>query len=176
VGDEVDRETAYHEAGHAVLAHITGVYLLDGPIGLSADQNAETPLRREHDLCVARAIDHGGMKSIDHNREEAIICAGGSEAQRIYLTNSAIAFDEEHLFRGAHGDVQRARELLGEGCWVEVCASARRYLQQPNIWRVVEALAEKIATSERMFSSDAVTNFLEIKCVEFGIGTAQILK
>lgn len=168
--------TAYHEAGHAVLAHVTGVYEIDGAIDTFGPDVANTPLKRDGLRCAIRAKDYPGLKTDDCDYETAIIAAAGSQAERLYQVKNGFAVDENALFLGAHGDIQLVQSLLGSGRWYEVCAAASYYLGQPDIWKVVERLARAILQAQKPLPADRVTDILEIACNEFCVISVQLLK
>lgn len=168
-------QTAFHEAGHAVLAFITGVIEIDGPIVTSDVNQAEVPLRVDRSRCMARAEQFGGVEFVDHKFEQAIISAAGSEAQRKYMRLEGIEIDEAALFQGAHGDVKRVQELLGPGRWNEVCSVASAYLEKPAIWKVVHTLALAILRIDRPLTANEATDVIENACCEYDVSTIQVL-
>ena len=167
---------AYHEAGHAVLAHITGVYEIDGPIITDGISYAETPIMRDAVRVSARSIDMGVVTLDELNYEEAIIAAAGQEAERIYLKANNLHVDETALSQGAHGDLCHVRELLGSSHWFEVCAAASQYLKEPRTWQIVEHLAQLILRKSGALTADQATEALERIGIELDIPPLRILR
>lgn len=165
--------TAHHEASHAVLAHVTGVYLMEG-INLQDGFQAQALMKRDGNLCVARRLDNSGA-NIDHDLEMSIICAAGLEGERRYLVEQGMPVDENILFLGAHGDVQDVRELIGEGKWLEMCSRAAFYLDQDGIWRAVKLLATELLKRNGVMNADQVSDLLHTASVEFNLPESKIL-
>jgi len=167
---------AHHEAGHVVLAYITGVHVLDGEIDLTGLNRAISPLKREHALCRAREVDLGPMTHAQYDYEEAIIAAAGIEAERLYLQAANLEIDGRALDSGAHCDLILVRELLGQGKWLEVRERALSYLQQPAIWNVVQALSSSLIRCKGRLSARLATDVIHDACIKFDVPPAQILK
>jgi hypothetical protein len=167
---------AYHEAGHAVLAYITGVYMIDGPISTSGSPHAETPIWRDAALCAARTLDMGELDLHEYDYEGAIIAAAGHEAERIYLLRNNLTVDEQALGQGAHGDLCLVRELLGPKHWVDACSAAAQYLHEPKIWKMVEQLATSILRHSGTLTKDQATETLERISIELEIPPLRVLR
>jgi hypothetical protein len=167
---------AYHEAGHAVLAHITGVYVIDGPITTTGLDAAETPIMREAAFCVARSNAIGDVTQDQLNYETAIIAAAGQAAERIYLRKQGLPVDEQRLAQGAFGDLQLVNELLGPKHWFDVCEAASKYLQEPKTWPIVDKLAKAILQKSGILTKDQATVILESVGASLDIPTVRVLR
>jgi hypothetical protein len=168
--------TAYHEAGHAALAHITGVYTIDGNIVIIGARHATVPVLRDAKLCHARGLIIGHTTSDVLDYESAIIFAAGIEAESRYLRESNIEVDQPQLEAAAGGDLDVVMSLLGAGHWTEVRARADRYLRAPGIWDVVKKLASAIMFNNGILSNASATNVLETGCIEFDVAPYVLLK
>jgi hypothetical protein len=168
--------TAYHEAGHVVLAYITGVYELDGDIVTVGASHATSPLRRDAGLSAARELILGPMSADDYSFEEAIIAAGGSQAERLYLQKVGVEANEKTIFQGAHGDLSLVRGLLGEGRWFDVCARASLHLEGTPIWNIAEKLASAIVRCNGVLKAGQATDVLYNACTEYDVNCVFILR
>jgi hypothetical protein len=166
-------QTAYHEAAHAVLAHLSGIYTMEG-IDCTGSERAEAAVHRHGDLCEARLILNQG-KPIDHDLELAIIYGAGCEAERKYLQDRGLPVDDDALFRSGHGDVLAVRDLLGQQRWFGVAPRSAFYLNQPQIWAVVESVAAAVITRNGVLTGDQVSWLLEAACTEFDLPEWQVL-
>jgi hypothetical protein len=171
-----DLKTAYHEAGHVVLARITGVYVVDDDIVISRVSRAVAPLIREAKLCQARASLLGQMTSRMYKWEEAIIAAAGSQAELLFQQRLCYVVSESSLSLGAHGDMIQVRDLFGPGYWFSFCDRAMLYLLRPPIWKLVSDLADLIIDAQGVLAKDAANNFLSAQIKALGLPDMQILK
>lgn len=133
-------ETAYHEAGHLVFAHMTGICIVRGLTGQLAPNQAGAIF--DHDLALVAARANAHPEVIDHNLELAIIAAAGYAAQERYVDSTGQPVDQNRLFQHAHGDIGVVQELLGKARWKDTCNRARRYLDEPGVWQAITAVAQ----------------------------------
>jgi hypothetical protein len=167
--------TAYHEAGHVVLAHIAGIYVFDQDIVTTGSTYAFAPIKRDPHRCLAREADFGKLSEADYDLETAIIAAGGSEAERIYLVRAGLPVDEAAILLGAQGDVNLAEELRGKAAWPDLCRRALGYLERPLVWMLVERVAMAILRNKGVLKADSATEVLERACAEFDVPWFEIL-
>ena len=167
-------DTAYHEAGHIVFAHLTGICIAVQLTGEHTTTQAAAIFDRRHDLAVARARE-AGNPVIDYALEEAIIAAAGYVAQERYRQTIGVPVAEDELFRDAHGDVLAVRAALGPVRWFEVCDKARTYLAQPGVWKAVERVAEQ-ALCRGALSEPQLDAILHAVTVEFSLPAWTILQ
>lgn len=168
------KSTAYHEASHAVLAYITGVYHMEG-IDLRGAERAWAGVRRDLRFSAAREIANKGLR-INHDLEEAIIAAAGSEGQRRYIAIQGRKLDDLALSKGAAGDKEEVEKLLGPDQWDRVCARAAFYLGQPKIWGLVQMLAAELLKQEGVLSGDHMSGLLYRACVDADLPECQVLQ
>lgn len=167
-------DTAYHEAGHIVFAHLTGICIAVKLTGEHTATQAAAIYDRRHDLAAARARGAGNVE-IDYALEEAIIAAAGYVAQERYRQCVGATVSEDELFRDAHGDVLAVRAALGPLRWFEVCDKARSYLAQPGVWQAIERVAEA-ALQRGALSESQLDTLLHSADVDFDLPTGTVLR
>lgn len=146
-------ETAYHEAGHAVIAFACGIdvpklsvlqcdcynggCMIDGEIGFltSADNNLQ--------LAQIRII---------------AFFQAGVQAQRKYLFDEDLKVDEQNLLlsgKDDHDRIQDKLELMAENKeplpdlnWL--AGQVDLYLDTPDVWSCVKLLAAKLVETKEM--------------------------
>jgi hypothetical protein len=125
------KATAFHEAGHAVMAWQQGIAIRHATILPTADARVEIshpdPLRGLH-------LDWDGSDRARLRAEKLIrICLAGPIAQRRYRANS---------YRRWHGspDHRQALDILSQ-----ICRSVR---QIPAYWRLLEIQTEDVLMHE----------------------------
>ncbi|WP_201834909.1 hypothetical protein [Microvirga zambiensis] len=137
-------QVAYHEAGHAVLGHITGIYQINGPIVTAGMTKAWVSFHCNPRLVALRARVGQPRNQADLVREQAIIGAAGVAAEHIHLRNMGVTPNSRALFRGAHGDVLAIRQLVGPGHFNQLVQHAECHLADPRVWAMVEDLVQAI--------------------------------
>jgi hypothetical protein len=163
---------AYHECGHAVLAFLTGAYVIQ-EINITEEVHAATHIEIEDCLHKARLMD---CQQIDLAYERAIISAAGMQAEKMRYIENGVSYDERALFQGAHGDVLEVRELLGKGKWCEVLDRAKQYLENPQYWNMVTTLVSKLIKCNGKLKAGTIDDVLVAKRVEFNIPVYIVLK
>jgi plasmid stabilization system protein ParE len=151
-----DEATAYHEAGHAVLALI-----LDRPV-----QCVSILPDREH-LGVCEFGKHVYRPSEDWLEREILIALGGVAAEARLTGNyawDAAARDRKYVRRLA---VQRAGERRAERLERRLLAKAEHVLSDERYWRAVELIvAELLLRGE--ISGRAALHLFERGCKHDG--------
>jgi hypothetical protein len=77
-------EAAYHEAGHALLAHVSRFHIV-GPIDLTSAGNGALFVGLSRSKCIAagKAVSAATKRDPDVARDLAVILVGGLEAEQI---------------------------------------------------------------------------------------------
>jgi hypothetical protein len=148
------RQVAYHEAGHLVLACITGVYH-PGKRGISiaGKHIAYAAYRGDPLLVVHRSPELSEAALADALAiERGIINAAGYAAEHRFLVTQGFDPDTEVLTDGARGDMEALRENNGGlsvpfddddlGLFERFTAAADGYFEEPAVWAAVTAVAE----------------------------------
>jgi len=135
-----DHAIAYHEAGHAVLAHFLQVRTVE--VSIVADGSGRDGYTRHH-ASQMRALDATAR---------AIISLGGMAAQKLYcprFSDDRGGEDDERDAYDAVGHLARTRRetrvllnCLGE--------CARALLSKPRLWRAVKAVAEALLAKKTL--------------------------
>ena len=133
--------TAYHEAGHAVVAIATGIMRLDGPI--ECDQERAHVMTRGREDRIQEWTERGGNKA-QWNEMMAIVAAAGTAAECHYLRESGREVDQKKLLSDACQDVAEITGLFGAEAWRRYRGKADRMVAQADIWDAVTLLAASL--------------------------------
>ena len=149
-----DQMTAYHEAGHAVLA-----LLLGRPV-----QCVSILPEREH-LGICEFGKGVYRPSEDWLEREILIALGGIAAEArftgVYAWDAA-ARDQQYVHRLT---VQRAGERRAERLQRRLLAKAEHYLADEGCWRAVELIAAELLR-QREISGRTASYLFERGCRE----------
>jgi hypothetical protein len=149
-----DEATAYHEAGHAVLA-----FLLGRPV-----QCVSILPDRDH-LGVCEFGKGVYRPSEDWLEREILIALGGVAAEARYTgiyAWDAAARDQQYVHRLA---VQRAGERRAERLERRMLAKAEHLLADDGPWRAVELISRELL-SRREISGRTARHLFERGCVQ----------
>lgn len=160
-----DRRTvAYHEAGHAVMAHLSGQYEIDGPISLDGtgteDGNAVTPLVQSPELTDRRRAEGWVVDGFEQIKQRVVVAASGYAAEVMLAAKDGKPMDEQRAFLGAHGDVKDVQELWGKGSFFPFVEKVLTEMMRPEVWAMVDQLAKALLAHDGPMSSAQVTNEL----------------
>ena len=176
------KETAYHEAGHAVIAKLSGTYLVGAIDARPESTQGACDCTFVPALHEARQLALG--LSVDAKAEEAVICAAGAAAQIRFMADSKIGLDSDggwtdaadtYVFHCASGDVERVRELFGVGRWCAAMACAKAFLNEAPVWEAISRLATEVIRRGGEMSETAVDSFLHQTFVELDLPEFQAL-
>ncbi|WP_188079931.1 hypothetical protein [Neorhizobium sp. P12A] len=140
---EDDVVTAYHEAGHAVMAWALGVKVVEITTVPSVVYNSKGHVRWEFSEGQASAIaadDRRALKSL------TLIATGGVAADGIHA--GSLPTNPHAILKGTNSDFSNARrhmEKLGETQWTDLdayVAIATHLMKQASVWAVVEFVSQ----------------------------------
>lgn len=143
--------TAYHEAGHAVVAHYLGQSV--GRKGISIVPDAETSGRVHLPLALTNAMETrptGRMRSLAEDR--AVVWLAGLEAQRKYRSRSVRNYH-------ASQDYENAVDIISYICGSPeelepylrlLQARAKAILHLPMIWESIERVASALLEHKQL--------------------------
>ncbi len=173
IDEQVLRETAYHEAGHAVLAKLTGTHIAGAIDARVASKQGAFDCEYLEALHQARAIVLG--VAVDPIKESAVISAGGAVAQARFMFANGIGLDsngkwipstDNYVSLCALHDRNEVRRTLGIGHWEEVTRTASNVLSRPGVWSAVEILAAEVIRRNGMVPKNTVDNLLHQAFIE----------
>lgn len=169
----VDRmSTAYHEAGHAVMAFLSGIFVIDGPIhvdGVHTEEgNAETPLDEDPALLARRRDEGWVVDEFERRKQRAVIAAAGYAAEKLFAAKCGRAFDEDAAFRGAHGDVLMVRDVWGPGAFMRLVECVSAEMLKPEVWKMVERLATTLLAHPGPLPASEAIASLEVAQADTG--------
>lgn len=173
----IDREsTAHHESGHAVMAFLSGIFVIDGPIDIDGIEtkhlNAETPLYEDPTLLDRRQAEGWVIDEFERRKQRAFIAAAGFAAEKLYASKSCRTFDEAAAFMKAHGDVLFVQEIWGERAFLLFVERVTTAMQKPGVWEMVERLANALLTHSGPFPAADAANLLETAQADTGAEVA----
>ncbi|TXM73729.1 hypothetical protein FV218_10975 [Methylobacterium sp. WL69] len=139
-------ETAYHEAGHAVLAHRSHYVRIKPTSSVSIVQVDD-----EHGG-VDVETDPGAPSTTDHRMayEMAIVGAAGFSAQRRYLKDNNELINDDAINAGARSDANGVREYFGARVFFEFVHAVEFRFQYNEVWEQVVLLAEALMKNETL--------------------------
>lgn len=174
-------QTAFHEAGHAVLAALAGTYELGG-IDVSNDQGfgqfdceLSGPRHQLRDTRFGR--------NVCPLSELAVILGGGAAAQLSFLHANRIGLDdkdkltsetERYLELCAHGDRSMAKELIPLANFTRAIGDAHRIFQESAVWAAVDRLANAVILRGGLMNARQVRELLDREVTQ-GIGIRQLV-
>lgn len=161
-----DRESiAHHEAGHAVMAFLSGILAIDGPIhinGMLTERgNAETPLHEDPALLARRQAEGWVIDEFERRKQRAAVAAAGYAAEMLLAAKAGRVFDKRAAFKGAHGDVLTVQEVWGKGEFMRFAELVATVMQRPEVWAMVEQLATKLLATSGPLPAAQATALLE---------------
>ncbi|MBQ0822691.1 hypothetical protein KBI52_21120 [Microvirga sp. HBU67558] len=140
-------ELAYHEAGHAVIAHLSIAFILDGPVIID-DQDGSFGYCTDPDLDPKVTVYRVRY-------ERAVVAAAGYAAQKLYNERAHGSFNISALQLGASDDAGMIREDFGFGVFDEFVAIATQRFNEDGVWEAVERLAARLAQSGQLSAEEA---------------------
>lgn len=165
--EQVLRETAFHEAGHAVLAKLSGTHLIGNIDARPESNEGAFNCTFRDDLYRARGTALG--RDVDAVAENAVISAAGAVAQTRFMVANGIGVDidgkfttlaEDYVFNCASADSQRVRRTMGPGLWFKMTAAASEIFDDAHVWQAVVTLATEIIRRSGAMSEGAVDDLL----------------
>lgn len=149
--DTILEETAYHEAGHAILALALGVDVPD--LSIVPDREWLGACDIDYEARFAVPLPGPG-NFIDVSKTHLrVLCffAAGRLAQRKFLMSRELPVDEEKLDNGAREDYEGVARKLASlkeaGCDAElehILPQIDDYFRREDVWPMVEALATRL--------------------------------
>jgi hypothetical protein len=159
------RTTAYHEAGHAVIAFLSGIFDVDGPLHIDGrftdDGNAATPIRENPELLARRRAEGWNIDDFERRKQRAAVAAAGYAAEMLLSTKAASHFNERLAFMGAHGDVQVVVDMWGEGSFMSWVEKVLAKMMDPAVWEMIDRLASALLALDGPMDADSVMSELE---------------
>lgn len=156
---------AIHEAGHAVIAFLTGYHVIYDAVdidGINSEGDAATiPLERNAALCAQRVQENWVLSEFELRKQQCVISVAGYTAERVHAERTGVPFDETGAGRGAHGDMLAVKNLWGPGNFVRFSNEVLPELRTPMVWTMVETFAQALSTSEGPFPAEAAMTLLE---------------
>lgn len=136
---------------------------MDGPLEYRPGEVAHVPITAREDRATDW-LELGGGEA-DFKAIMATVAASGFEAEKKYLLENELEVNERQLFRGAHGDVEQLRDLVGAGHWSAYCDAARAIIERPPVWQAITRLAAALIASwpAPLSETDA---YAELRAVE----------
>lgn len=143
-------ERAYHEAGHALIAHSSGalrlrvsgyVSIVEGEDEFGGGDVEPAPDVRESDCRLVY--------------ETGVIAAAGWAAQRRHLLETRQAVDEPLLRLGAAADLEALTEMFGSGVFNEFATIAECRFDEGSNWAAVQSLVKKPLELRKITAADA---------------------
>lgn len=151
--------TAYHEAGHAVMAFLAGVTI--NSISIIADEGSNGRVHHRNPLRHTNLDDDTSDRAYDRARKMIRICLAGSVAESL--------FERSFSKDGSGADYETAVEIAVRLTGSAVGAKPLIELQLRQVfqimkenWRLVETLAGELLIRSEMSGSD-VDDFLRMR-------------
>jgi hypothetical protein len=165
-------ETAIHEAGHSVVAYLTGYHVIDDSIDidgvLSGGKSASVPLAI-CDARLARELEQGTLNVAQLQRDRCLVAVAGFTAEQVYAEKHGLHFDEDRAFQGAHGDLLCVRELAGSGRFLGFRNELIPAVRSTAIWAFVDAFATFLAETNGLIPASSAMEQLERLRTECGV-------
>ena len=157
---------AHHEAGHAVIAYLTGFYVIDGPIDIDGEGSdghyAETPIL-EDDALLAERIQEGWV--IDHFvklKQQTAFAVAGFTAEMFLAEENGTAFDDDLAFKGALGDRKQVLEYWkGPNSFRELSRLLIHSMVEEEVWSMISILAKALLAQEGSMPAEKVMEILQ---------------
>jgi hypothetical protein len=150
--EPTDEETAYHEAGHALVIHLSPALRLCGTLSIGSERNPD-----EYGG-VGVCIDQEAARMLPADfvdREFAIGAAAGVAGHLIYIDNVGGVWNKQAAELGARKDLAAVRSLFGPGVFYDFACEARDRLTADGVWKLVERLAKTLLTERTMTAEQA---------------------
>ena len=142
--------SAHHESDHAVIAFLSGIFVIDGPMHIDGlhteDGNAEALLHEDPELLALRRTEGWVIDQFEQRKQRAVLAAAGYAAEKLFVNRRGRAFDEVAAFRGAHGDVLTVQEVWGTGAFLAFVERVTAEMLKPEVWEMIERLPTKLLT------------------------------
>jgi len=158
--ERIVEETAYHEAGHAVLAIASGVEI--SYLSIIPDGSLHGSCEVGYEAAFVRAATKEVMQEIDIPlallRYIAFLAAG-RQAQRKFLSSRNICIEESKLNVAAQKDyelIDQKLKFLKNNDHEQIdlaylLQQIDQFFQRVDVWSVVQALATKLVRAKEIY-------------------------
>ena len=158
-------DVAYHEAGHAVIAYLTGYHIIDGPIHIDGEEtedgHAHTPIAEDDGRIEERRLKGWVIDEFERRKQRSVIAVAGYTAELVHAAIEGLDFNERRAFMGAHGDVETVRQTWGPQSFYPFSKALGSEMAQPEVWDMVEALAKALLENDGPLPSESAMSVLE---------------
>lgn len=144
---------AHHEAGHAVIAYLTGYHVIDGPIDIDGEGSdghyAETPIL-EDDALLAQRVQEGWV--IDHFvrlKQQTAFAVAGFTAEMFLAEENGTVFEDDLAYKGALGDRKQVQDFWkSPNSFREFSRLLIHAMVEEEVWSMISILAKKLLANQ----------------------------
>lgn len=145
-----DEERAYHESGHAVIAHASSALRLKpgGYVSIADGEEEFGGVDVETDPIASST-------AVRVMYEYGVLAAAGFVAQRRHFLETNQKVNEQLLKFGASEDLKSIVEVFGSGIFYEFAAVAEKRFNEDSNWARVQRLSKELIRVRTINAADA---------------------